>query len=76
MEKIKLNLYLFFKIMICIYIVVFLFTNMTMLFFTDKLIKFSIIKFDSIFENASTENLSKLENILSKYSIEINYDSK
>ena len=65
MEILKTNLYLFFKIFVSLYIV----------FFSDTLIKHAIIKFDSIFENSSPETITKLNNILSKYSIEIKYNS-
>ena len=75
MEILKTNLYLFFKIFVSLYIVFFLVTNMTILFFSDTLVKHSIIKFDSIFENSSPETITKLNNILSKYSIEIKYNS-
>lgn len=75
MEIIKKNLYLFLKIFVALYIVFFLVTNMTILFFSDTLVKYSIIKFDSIFESSSPETITKLNNILSKYSIEIKYNS-
>lgn len=75
MEIIKKNLYLFLKVFVALYIVFFLVTNMTILFFSDTLVKYSIIKFDSIFESSSPETITKLNNILSKYSIEIKYNS-
>ena len=73
MEKLKVNLYIFLKIVISFYVIFFLFTNMSILFFSDKMTKYFIIKFDNLVETSSDQTRNKLADILSKYSIEINY---
>lgn len=73
MEKVKSNLYLLFKILICLYILLFLFSNMSILFFSETLLKYTIFKIDWIFQNSSPETIVKLQEILNKYSITINY---
>lgn len=73
MEKLKVNLYIFLKIVISLYVIFFLFTNMSILFFSDKMTKYFIIKFDNLVETSSDQTRNKLADILSKYSIEINY---
>jgi len=73
MEKVKSNLYLLFKILICLYILFFLFSNMSILFFSETLLKYAIFKIDWIFQNSSPETITKLQEILNKYSITINY---
>ncbi len=73
MEKLRVNLYIFLKIVISLYVIFFLFTNMSILFFSDKMTKYFIIKFDNLVETSSDQTRNKLADILSKYSIEINY---
>ncbi len=68
MEKLKVNLYFFFKLIIVLYFLFLIFTNMALLFFSDKLIKYTLVKFDNLIESSSEQTRDKLSDLLSKYS--------
>jgi hypothetical protein len=66
-------LFNFFKIIITIYFLIFIFINCLILINSEKIIKYTIIKIEKTFDDASQENLLKLQKILDKFNVKIEY---
>jgi hypothetical protein len=72
MKKIQYFFINFTRFLLIIYVMIFLFTNLSIAYLPDKMMKLFIIKFDRLLTNSSDQNLNKLNEILNKYSIIIN----